>query len=87
MYPNTVLYQKDKGLKYYLEQAGGYSEKAKKKRAYVVHLNGTVAQLKGNSAKDIEPGSEIVIPTKEEGKKMTLAQTISIGTHWLPWPR
>lgn len=80
MYPNTVLYQKDKGLKYYLEQAGGYSEKAKKRRAYVVHLNGTVAQLKGNSANDIEPGSEIVIPTKEEGKKMTLAQTISIGT-------
>ena len=80
MYPNTVLYQKDKGLKYYLEQAGGYSEKAKKRSAYVVHLNGTVAQLKGNSANDIEPGSEIVIPTKDEGKKMTLAQTISIGT-------
>lgn len=80
IYPNTLLHQEGKGLKYYVEQAGGFSSKAKKNRAFVVHLNGTVAQLKGNTAEGIEPGSEIVIPAKDDSKKMTMAQTISIGT-------
>lgn len=80
MYPNTVFFEKGKKLKHYINQAGGYDSKAKKNKAYVVYMNGTVAQLgKGNNS-TIEPGCEIIIPTKEEKKGISLAEIISISS-------
>lgn len=77
MYPNTVSYLKGKKAKYYIDQAGGYSDKAKKGRAYIVYMNGMVDKL-SNGAKP-KPGCEIIIPAKS-ASKMTLAETLSIGT-------
>ncbi|KAA6322272.1 hypothetical protein EZS27_028171, partial [termite gut metagenome] len=80
MYPNTVSYVKEKKLKYYIDQAGGYNQLAKKNKAYVVYLNGTVTRLKGSTAKKIEPGCEIIIPNKEQKSKMTTAEYIGMST-------
>ncbi|KAA6317044.1 capsule polysaccharide transporter [termite gut metagenome] len=80
MYPNTVSYVKEKKLKYYINQAGGYNQIAKKNKVYAVYLNGTVTRLKGNTAKKIEPGCEIIIPNKEQKNKMTTAEYIGMGT-------
>lgn len=70
MYPNTVLYQKGSGIDYYIGQAGGFGNRALKRRAYVVYMNGTVSRLRHNTANAIEPGCEIIVPTKEERKKL-----------------
>ena len=78
LYPNTVVYQDDKNLKYYIEQAGGYTDKAKKKNVYAVNMDGTVTIVK--KAKDIKPGAQIVVPTKEEREKLNFTQYISIFT-------
>ncbi len=51
-------------LRRYVTMAGGYGYKAKKSKAYVVYMNGTVAKAKGGSRKVIEPGCEIIVPTK-----------------------
>lgn len=80
MYPNTVLYKKDKKISYYIEQAGGYSDLAEKKKAYIVYMNGTLAKVKGSNKNAIQPGCKIIVPSKERKEKMTLAETISIGT-------
>ena len=80
MHPNTVLYKKGESLKYYIEQAGGYSDRAEKKRAYIVYMNGMTAKAKGSSKDLIKPGSEIIVPTKEEKEKMSLGQTIALGS-------
>ncbi|NDW11533.1 capsule biosynthesis protein [Bacteroides sp. 214] len=80
MHPNTVLYKEGESFKYYLDQVGGYTSRAKKRRAYVVYMNGTVARLKGNTANKITPGCEIIIPNKGETKKMTVTETISVAT-------
>lgn len=80
MYPNTVLYKKGESLKYYIEQAGGYSDLAEKKRAYIVYMNGMTAKAKGSSKDLIKPGCEIVVPTKEQKEKMTIGQTIALGS-------
>lgn len=80
MYPNTVLYKKDKKISYYIEQAGGYSDLAEKKKAYIVYMNGTLAKVKGSNKDAIQPGCKIIVPSKERKDKMTLAETISIGT-------
>ena len=44
MYPNTTVYLKDKRVKYYIAQAGGYGARAKRNKAYIVYMNGRVAR-------------------------------------------
>ncbi len=77
MYPNTVGFQKGKKAKYYINQAGGFSEKAKKSQPYIVYMNGTIAKVSQNAKP--KPGCEIVVPEKEINK-MTIAEKMTIGT-------
>lgn len=77
MYPNTVGFQKGKKAKYYINQAGGFSEKAKKSQTYIVYMNGTIAKVSKNAKP--KPGCEIVVPEKEINK-MTIAEKMTIGT-------
>ena len=57
-------------VKDYVQRAGGYGLDAKKKKAFIVYMNGTVAKAKKFSKKVVEPGCEIIIPQKRhrEGK-------------------
>ena len=80
MYPNTVLYKDGKKLKHYVNLAGGYGSDAKKSKAYVIYMNGTVAKLSKYKSSLIQPGCEIIIPSKPESKKMSVAEVMSIGT-------
>lgn len=80
MYPNTVVYQKGKNLKFYINQAGGYGNMAKKKKVYVVYMSGTVSRLKARNASAIEPGCEIIVPSKAEKKHMAMAEILGISS-------
>lgn len=80
MYPNNVLYKRGESLRYYINQAGGYGNLAKKKKAYVVYMNGTVSRLKSRDKKAIEPGCEIIVPSKEEKKRMSTAEILGMGS-------
>lgn len=80
MYPNSVLYKRGESLRYYINQAGGYGNLAKKKKAYVVYMNGTVSRLKSRDKKAIEPGCEIIVPSKEEKKRMSTAEILGMGS-------
>lgn len=80
MYPNTVLYKRGESLRYYINQAGGYGNLTKKKKAYVVYMNGTVSRLKSRDKKAIEPGCEIIVPSKEEKKRMSTAEILGMGS-------
>lgn len=62
MYPNTVAYVEGENYKYFVNQAGGFGNRAKKSKTFIIYMNGTIAQV-GHGAK-IEPGCEIVVPTK-----------------------
>ena len=77
MYPNTVVYHAGKNYKYYINQAGGYGNHAKKSKTWVIYQNGTMAQV-GHGAK-IEPGCEIVVPTKPKSDPARAQQWVSIA--------
>ena len=77
MYPNTVSYLPGKSVKYYINQAGGYSSKAKKRKTYIIYMNGDVAKV--SSRTKVMPGCEIVVPQKAISR-MTTAETITVGT-------
>lgn len=70
MFPNTVVFVPGKKLSYYIDQAGGYGQRAKKGKAFIVYMNGSVA--KANKKTTIEPGSQIIVPSKPD----------SSGTDW-----
>lgn len=77
MYPNTVGYQQGKKAKYYINQAGGYSNKAKKSQAYIIYMNGTIAKV-SEGARPM-PGCEIFVPQKKINT-MTVAEKLAIGS-------
>jgi len=78
MYPNTVAFTEGKDYKWYVRQAGGFGERAKKRKSYVVYPNGTMAQV--NHGAEITPGCEIIVPTKAKREQLTASQWLAIGS-------
>ncbi len=79
MFPNAVAYKEGAKLKHYIEQAGGYGMNAKKSKAIVVYMNGTVA--KATSKKGvIQPGCQVIVPTKIDRKGMSTAEILSLSS-------
>ncbi len=78
MHPNTVAYKKGEKLSYYINMAGGYSLKAKSSRVFAVNMNGTITRVR--SAKDIQPGCEIVVPAKSLKRGMSFSEIMSLGS-------
>ena len=75
--PNTVAFKEKKNYKYYIEQAGGYGKRARKSHTYILYQNGTIAKA---SKGDIEPGCEVIVPTKGPKDSANLQQWLAIGT-------
>ena len=71
--------RKGQDVDYYLNQAGGYSENAKKSKKFIVYMNGQVTKVKGSGKKQIEPGCEIIIPSKAK-KKTNIGNILGYAT-------
>lgn len=76
LFPNVVTYIPGKNYKYYVDQAGGFGERARKNKAFVVYMNGQVARCKGSTP--IEPGAQIIIPSKPQNGGTDWAKVMSI---------
>lgn len=74
MFPNVVGFQPGKKLGWYIDQAGGYGERAKKSKAFVVYMNGMVARAKKDTR--IEPGCQIIVPSKPKNGGTNWAQVL-----------
>ncbi len=77
LYPITVAYKAGKNYKYYINQAGGFGQRAKKSKTYIVYQNGTGSLAKKGK---VEPGCELIVPNKPEHNPQNLLQWISLGT-------
>lgn len=78
MSPSTVAYREGKGVNYYINQAGGWGNRAKKSNTFIVYMNGTKARV-GYKTKPM-PGCEIIVPSKQKTQKMTVAEMVAIGS-------
>ena len=84
LYPNTIGFEPSKGLKYYINEAGGFNNRAKRKQTYVVYANGNAA--KTNSFLGIKfypkiaPGTEIIVPEKPIKVGVNTGDIIAIST-------
>ena len=78
IYPNTTSFVDGENLKYYINQAGGFGENARKRQTYIIYMNGNVA--KADRKHKPMPGCEIVVPTKQQGRRMSTAEVLAIGS-------
>lgn len=81
MSPTSVHYRKGATLTDYLNSAGGVTKQASRKRTYAIYMNGAVNKLgRTASGKDLQPGMEIVVPSKPIREGMTTAEISVLGT-------
>ena len=76
---STMLFEKGRRVKYYIDYAGGYSNAAKKSKVYVKYMNGKVARAKKMNGKAIQPGCEIVVP-KDDKTRMKTTEILSLSS-------
>lgn len=79
-----VPYSKNNSFGNYITTAGGYSADAIKRKAYIVYANGEAARsskfLFFTFRPKVKPGSEIIVPKKAEGKKVSTGELIGISS-------
>ncbi|GAB2994721.1 SLBB domain-containing protein [Cyclobacterium sediminis] len=84
LYPTTARYDMSRGFRNYISRAGGFTEQARKSRAYVVYANGDVHRtnkfLFFNFFPKIEPGAEIIVPQKPKREPMSVQAWIGIAS-------
>ena len=82
LFPINVRYDSGKNFRQYINSAGGFSERANRKKAYIVYANGEVDRTKRflffKSYPDVRPGSMIYIPQKEERERISAQERIAI---------
>lgn len=76
LFPNTVPYVEDKSASYYINQAGGTSNKGHRSKAFIIYANGQVSRLYHGR---VRPGCEIVIPTKPEKTVDTQKASVALA--------
>ena len=84
LYPTTVRHSPTRGLKYYINSAGGFDLKAKRGSTYVVYANGDVARTKKflffNLYPKAEPGCEVIVPKKSVKNPLAASQILNFTT-------
>lgn len=79
-YPISMNYKKGERLNYYIKRAGGYGNRAKKNGVYAIYMNGAVQKISKQGSKSIEPGCEIIVPTKKQSRKMTTSEVVALSS-------
>jgi len=84
LYPVTSVYKDGENFNHYISQAGGYTQKALRRSAYVVYANGSVDNTRRFlffiHYPEIKPGAEIFVPKKAATKGTSALELISIST-------
>ena len=80
----VVGHQKHLKLKHYIQAAGGYQQRAKKNKVYVISQNGKVAATKSflgfRKHPSVEAGAVIFVPQKMEREKKSTQEILGITT-------
>jgi protein involved in polysaccharide export with SLBB domain len=82
LYPVRIPYKSFKSFKSYVRGSGGFTQRALRNRSYVVYANGSAKATKNFIVFKVHPkvlpGAEIIVPAREERKKLTSVEVVSI---------
>ncbi len=81
-YPTTIRFEERNSFKDYITSSGGFTDLAKKKRAYVIYANGDVDRVKKflffKNYPNVEPGATIVVPEEPAAERLTPQERIGL---------
>ena len=84
VYPTTLRYEQGRGLKQYINSAGGFERRANRRQTYVVYANGAVKRTHGFMGirvfPIVEPGAEVIVPTKGPKTPLRLGDVVGVTT-------
>ena len=84
VYPTTLRHESGRSLKHYINASGGFERRANRKQTYVVYANGAVKRTKGflgiRNYPPVEPGAEVIVPTKGPKMPLRLGEIVGITT-------
>jgi protein involved in polysaccharide export with SLBB domain len=84
LYPTSARYRENAGFKQYISSAGGFTENSRRGRSYVIYANGDVKRTRKiflvNNYPKIEPGAEIIVPTKPTREPLSIQGWVGIAT-------
>tara|TARA_R100000908_G_scaffold65426_1_gene56320 strand:- start:48800 stop:51217 length:2418 start_codon:yes stop_codon:yes gene_type:complete len=82
LYPINIRHEGGRNFRSYINAAGGFTEIANTKSAYIVYANGEVDRTKRflffKSYPEVRPGSVIIIPPKEQREGLSTGELISV---------
>jgi len=82
--PNSVVYSGNRSFRSYINGAGGFTQEALKRGAFIQYANGSVAATRKflffNNYPAVKPGSEIFVPNRGPKEKVGTQGWIAIGT-------
>jgi len=82
--PNGIVFKQGKGLKQYVNGAGGFTSNALKRNVYIKYANGSAEAVKKflffRNYPRVKPGAEIMVPKKPLREPMTTQAWIAIST-------
>ena len=80
--PTSIRYDKQLNFQDYITEAGGYNEKAKKDKSYIIYANGNVNRVKKflffKNYPKVKPGATLVIPEKRKVTKLSPRERVAI---------
>ena len=84
LFPTSTRFDQGAGFRQYISKAGGFTDRSRKGKSYVVYANGDVKRttklLFFPIYPRVAPGAEIIVPQKPEREGMTAQGWIGIGT-------
>jgi len=84
LFPTQIPYNEKYNIRDYISAAGGVAENGKRSKTYIVYANGKAASTRGflffRSMPKIKPGTEIIVPQKEERQKLSTTEFIGIAS-------
>lgn len=82
MVPSLVQYQKNKNLKYYITNSGGFTDVAKRSNTYVHYSNGKIKTVKKflffKFYPKVKQGADIFVPTREKKERLSTQEVLGI---------
>ncbi len=84
LYPVSVRYENRQSFQDYIDAAGGVTDEARRRRAYIVYANGEVDRTKNflffRSNPNVRPGATIYVPPKPVRRVLTPQETVGLAS-------
>ena len=84
LYPISSRYDQKKSFKSYIADAGGFSDNADRRKAYIVYANGSADRTRSflffKNYPEVRPGAEIVVPMKPPRNGVNIQQLAVVSS-------